>query len=75
MAFSRGEAMSKPHIDLTVQVWYGQGGAIHISSDDPRLIDEDGTRKGLNMAISPTRHPKTFRRVDSLLTREGVQKR
>lgn len=67
--------MGKPHIDLTVQVWYGQGGAIQISSDDPRLIDPDGTRKGLNMAISRTRQPKTFQRVDALLKREGVQQR
>jgi hypothetical protein len=67
--------MSKPHLDLTVQVWYGEGGAIHLSSDDPRLVDPDGKRKGLNMAISRTKQPKTFKRVDDLLRREGVTRR
>ena len=67
--------MSKPHIDLTVQIWYGEGGAIHLSSDDPRLVDPDGTRTGLNIAISAKRQPKTFQRVDALLKREDVQER
>jgi hypothetical protein len=68
--------MSKPHIELVVNVWYGEGGAIHLSSDDPRLVDPaSGKRKGLNMAISRSRQPKTYAMVDALLRKEDVQRR
>ena len=67
--------MRKPHLDLNVQIWYSRGGAIHISSDDPRFVDADGNHKGLNTAISATRQPKTFQLVDALPQREDVQRR
>jgi hypothetical protein len=49
---------------------YGSG----ISRDDRRIIDEVGKYKGLNIAISPRRQPKTFKWLDGLLRREGVRR-
>jgi hypothetical protein len=58
-----------------VNVWYGQGNSIHISSDDRRIVDESGTYKGLNIAISKTRQPKMYKYLDLLLQREGIERR
>jgi hypothetical protein len=67
--------MSKPHVDLSVQLWYSDDGSIHISSNDRRLSGPDGTYKGLNVQISRKRQPKTFQVADGLLQREGVERR
>lgn len=70
--------MSKPKNAVQLErvyVWYStQDKTIHISCDDQRITDETGKYKGLNIAISPTRQPKTHRWLDILLQRNGVKR-
>jgi hypothetical protein len=57
-----------------VYVWFGQGNSIHISSDDRRIVDESGEYKGLNVAVSKSRQPKSYRKLELLLQREGIER-
>ena len=61
--------MAANYVTLTVQVW-DRGSGIHISCDDKRITDENGEYKGLNIAVSKTRQPKTHRYLELLLERE-----
>lgn len=62
--------MAKKYVRLEkVQVWSTPTGGIHISSDDPRVTDEAGKRKGLNIHISKKDQPNTHRYLELLLER------
>ncbi len=55
-----------------VYVWWAESdpNTIHLTSDDRRMVDDDGKRTGLNIAVGRGR-PKPFRRLTLLLRSEG----
>lgn len=61
---------------LTVEVWYDPetSNVIQLSSEDARLTDEDGHRKGIMIGVNLNRQPKTFARLDALLRSEGISR-
>lgn len=61
---------------LTVEVWYDPEtpNVIQLSSEDARLTDENGRRKGIVIGVNVNRQPKTFARLDALLRSEGVRR-
>jgi len=59
---------------LTVEVWYDPASPdlIQLSSEDARLTDEQGRRKGILIGVNVNKQPRTFARLDALLQSEGL---
>lgn len=61
----------RKYATIEVRVVESGNGSIHLVSDDPRLTDENGVFRGMNIRVSVKHQPKTDRWLRLLIHRYG----